>query len=187
MAGSNQEQRRKTMKLRISKQFGRAATAFLAGVLVLGAGITANAQSAQSPNGLEGTWRVQVTQYDCSTGATRPPFWSLLSFARGGTSTDTTSAPAFLPGQRTSGHGVWSSTAEGTYSAVSEAFILFDSPTNPPGLKMGTQKILQAIVLIDEDHFNSVASVKFFNADGTTLTGCAKAAGTRLSTGGDKP
>jgi hypothetical protein len=178
---------RKTVKLRISKQFGRAATAFLAGALVLGAGITASAQSEQSRDGLKGTWRVQVTQYDCSTGATRPPFWSLVSFARGGTLTETTSAPAFLPGQRTPGYGVWSSIDEDRYSAVSEAFILFDSPTNPPGLKTGTQKILQAIVLIDENHFSSVASVKFFNADGTTVTGCAKAAGTRLSTGGDKP
>jgi hypothetical protein len=175
------------MKSRISKVFSRAATAFLAGVLVLGAGTVANAQSEQSTNGLEGTWRVQVTQYNCSTGAARPPFWSLLSFARGGTLTETTSSPAFLPGQRTSGHGVWSSTAEGTYSAVSEAFILFDSPTNPPGLKMGTQKILQAIVLIDEDHFSSLASVMFFNADGTTVIGCAKAAGTRLSTSGNQP
>jgi hypothetical protein len=175
------------MKSTISKQFSRAATAFLVGVLVLGAGITANAQSEQSPNRLKGTWRVQVTPYDCSTGATRPPFWSLLSFARGGTLTETTSAPVFLPGQRTPGHGVWSSTDENTYSAVSEAFILFDSPTNPPGLKTGTQKIIQAIVLNDENHFSSLASVKFFNADGTTVTGCAKAAGTRLSTSGDHP
>jgi hypothetical protein len=179
--------RRKAMKSRISKQFSRATTAFLAGVLVLGAGIAANAQSEQSPNGLKGTWRVQVTPYDCSTGTPRPPFWSLLSFARGGTLTETTSAPVFLPGQRTPGHGVWSSIDENTYSAVSEAFILFDSPTNPPGLKTGTQKIIQAIVLNDENHFSSLASVKFFNADGTTVTGCAEAAGTRLSTSGDHP
>ncbi len=100
---------------------------------------------------------------------------------------ETTSAPAFLPGQRTSGHGVWSSIGGNAYSAVSEAFILFDSPTNPPGLKTGAQKIIQAIVLNDENHFSSLASVKFFNADGTTLTGCAKAAGTRLSTSGNQP
>jgi hypothetical protein len=175
------------MKSRISKQFSRAATAFLAGVLILGAGTVANAQSEQSTIGLEGTWRVQVTQYNCSTGATRPPFWSLLSFARGGTMTETTSAPAFLPGQRTSGHGVWSSIGGNAYNAVSEAFILFDSPINPPGLKTGAQKIIQSIVLNDENHFSSLASVKFFNADGTTLTGCAKAAGTRLSTSGNQP
>jgi len=48
------------MKSRISKQFSRAATAFLAGVLILGAGTVANAQSEQSTIGLEGTWRVQV-------------------------------------------------------------------------------------------------------------------------------
>ena len=76
--------------------------------------------------------------------------------------TETTSAPAFLPGQRTSGHGVWSSIGGNAYNAVSEAFILFDSPTNPPGLKTGAQKIIQAIVLNDENHFSSLASVKFF-------------------------
>src|ERR1700730_4806991 len=114
---SAKRKRSKLMKSRISI-FGRVATAFLAGALVLGTGISANAQSEQSPIGLEGTWRVQVTQYNCATGATRPPFWSLLSFARGGTLTETTSAPAFLPGQRTPGHGVWSSIGQNTYSAV---------------------------------------------------------------------
>src|SRR6266705_963117 len=87
--------------------FGQAATALLAGALLLGTAITAKAQSEQSPNGLEGTWRVQVTQYNCATGATLPPFWSLLSFARGGVLTETTTSPGFLPGQRTPGHGVW--------------------------------------------------------------------------------
>jgi len=171
----------------ILNAFGRAASAVLAGVLVLAAVPVANAQSEQSPTGIEGTWRVQVTQYNCSTGAPRPPFWSLLSFARGGTLTETTSAPVFLPGQRTSGYGAWSSIGGNAYSAVSEAFVLFDSPTNPPGLKTGVQKIIQAIVLNDESHFSSLATVKFFNADGTTLTGCAKAAGTRLSTSRNPP
>src|SRR5258707_6630734 len=112
--------------------FGQAATALLAGALLLGTAITAKAHSEQSPNGLEGTWRVQVTQYNCATGATLPPFWSLLSFARGGVLTETTTSPGFLPGQRTPGHGVWISAGANAYTAVSEAFVLFDSPTTPP-------------------------------------------------------
>ena len=167
--------------------FGQAATALLAGALILGTAITAKAQSEQSPNGLEGTWRVQVTQYNCATGATLPPFWSLLSFARGGVLTETTTSPGFLPGQRTPGHGVWTSAGANAYTAVSEAFVLFDSPATPPGLKAGVQKILQAIVLSDENHFTSLASVKFFNNDGTTRTGCARAAGTRFDTSPDQP
>jgi hypothetical protein len=167
--------------------FGRTATALVAGALILGSAVTARAQSEQSPKGLEGTWRVQVTQYNCATGATLPPFWSLLSFARGGVLTETTSNPGFLPAQRTPGHGVWSSAGGNAYTAVSEGFILFDSPTNPPGLKAGVQKILQAIVLTDEDHFTSLASVNFFNNDGTTVTGCARAVGTRFSTDPNQP
>lgn len=73
------------------------------------------------------------------------------------------------------------------YSAISEAFILFDSPTNPPGLKTGTQKVIQAIVLNDANHFSSLASVKFFNNDGTTLSGCARATGTRFNTSPGQP
>lgn len=40
---------------------------------------------------LEGTWRVQVTLRDCQTGAElRPPAPALLTFAKGGTLTETT-------------------------------------------------------------------------------------------------
>lgn len=167
--------------------FGRTATVLVAGALILGTAMSGNAQSEQSSNGVEGTWRVQVTQYNCATGATLPPFWSLLSFARGGVLTETTTSPGFLPAQRTPGHGIWSSAGGNAYTAVSEAFVLFDSPTTPPGLKAGVQKILQAIVLKDENHFTSLASVKFFNNDGTAITGCARALGTRFNTSPDQP
>jgi len=77
-----------------------AACLMLACVLVLG--LTGRLQSqvkpSASPKGLEGTWWVSVTQYDCTTGATRPPFVSLLAFARGGTMSETTANPAFQPG-----------------------------------------------------------------------------------------
>jgi len=171
------------MKSGVSKTFTAAAGALLAGVIVLGAVMTASAQSEQSPNGLEGTWRVQVVQYNCANPAiTFPPFYSLLSFHRGGTETETTSNPSLIPGQRTSGQGFWQSLGDGEYLMVVEAFILFDSPTTPPGLKTGTQKIVQAVVVTDENHFASDGTVNFFATDGTNYrSGCAKSFGTRLT------
>jgi hypothetical protein len=170
------------MKTRISI-LGRSATALLLGALALGTGVTAAAQSEQSPNGLEGTWRVQVVQYNCANpSVTFPPFYSLLSFHRGGTETETTSNPALLPGQRTSGHGFWKLVGNRQYLMAVEAFILFDSPTTPPGLKTGTQKIVQAVVITDDNHFASDGTVNFFATDGTNYrSGCAKSYGTRLT------
>jgi hypothetical protein len=163
--------------------FGLSATVLLLGALALATAVTANAQSEQSPNGLEGTWRVKVVQYNCANPAiTFPPFYSLLSFHRGGTETETTSNPALLPGQRTSGHGFWKLVGDGQYLMAVEAFILFDSPTTPPGLKTGTQKIVQAVVVTDDNHFASDGTVNFFATDGTNYrSGCAKSFGTRLT------
>ncbi len=169
------------MKSAISKPFAQAAYALLAGTLVLAAGITASAQ--QSTDGLQGTWRVAVTQYNCANpNITFPTFYSLLSFHSGGTETETTSNPSLLPGQRTSGHGFWKYVSPKQYLMAVEAFILFDSPTTPPGLKTGSQKILQSVVLTDANHFISNGSVSFFLPDSTNYqNGCAKSAGTRMT------
>jgi hypothetical protein len=171
------------MKSEVLKPFVRTTSTFLAGMLVLGSATIANAQSQQSVNDLEGTWRVEVVQYDCANPSiTFPPFYSLLSFHRGGTETETTSNPALLPGQRTSGHGFWKSSGDHQYLMATEAFILSDSLATPPGLKTGSQKIVQAIVLTDENHFASNGTVDFFKTDGTNyLSGCAKSYGTRLT------
>ena len=158
--------------------FARGTVAAAIVITALALSTTASAGEAS----LHGTWRVQVTQYNCTNPSMSfPPFWSLLSFHRDGTETETTSNPALQPGQRTSGQGYWERTGYNTYFSATEAFILFDSPTNPPGLKEGAQKILQTISLTDGDHFVSVATVKFFNADGTVTGGCAKAQATRLT------
>lgn len=73
------------------------------------------------------------------------------------------------------------------YFNATEAFILSDSPTNPPGLKKGVQKILQCITMKDDDNWTATAVVKFFNHDGTTSAGCAEAQGMRLSESADQP
>lgn len=168
------------MKSESLKQCGQfAAVALVIALLTMSAG----AQSQQSASGLEGTWRVQVTLYNCADPTlTFPPFWSLLSFHRGGTETETTTNPALLPGQRSPGHGVWKFQGNGQYSMVVDAFILFDSPTTPPGFKTGSQKIIQTVTMVDSDDFISDGTVNFFLTDGTAYrSGCAKSTGYRLT------
>jgi hypothetical protein len=179
------------MKSMVLRHSDRIAAAILAVALAV-VSAPAKAQSTESAAApLEGTWRVQVTQYVCANPTiTFPPFKSVLSFQRGGTESETTSNPALVPGQRTSGYGFWEAASASTfcsadpaadYFSATEAFILFDSPTTPPGLKKGVQKILQCITMTDENDWSANASVRFFNADGTTTTGCATATGVRLT------
>jgi len=180
LAKSIESKRRLNMKSGIAKTLARAAGALVVGILVLATGTIASAQSSGS---LVGTWRVQVVQYNCANPTiTFPPFYSLLSFHQGGTETETTSNPSLVPGQRTSGHGFWKSLGSDQYSMVVEAFILSNSPTTPPGLQIGTQKIVQAVVVTDPNHFTTNGTVNFFTTSGTNyLSGCAKSYGTRLN------
>lgn len=132
--------------------------------------------SSQSHGGkLEGTWRVQVTQRNCQSGAALRTFPALLTFAEGGTLTGSTTA--FPPALRGSDYGVWNHTDGHSYRAVSEAFIF-----SPAGAWVLTQRITQAIQLdLGGDSFTSDAAVEFFDTLGnTTLTGCATAVATRM-------
>lgn len=165
------------MNCKFWKRFYAAA---LAGVLVLSLGQIAAAQSGtlgSEASKLEGTWTVQVTLVDCTSGnPLGSPFPSLLTFAQGGTETETTANPMFYPAERSPGHGVWSKTGKRNYRAISTAFITLN------GSLVKTQKITQAIQIGDSrDSFTSAASVEFFDPAGNLLvTGCATAAGQYL-------
>src|SRR6516225_9481468 len=100
----------------------RAATLVLGSMLFLGSGLTATAQSvnAVSPNGLEGTWRVQLTVRDCQSGQALRTFPALFAFAKGGTLSVTSTGQ--FPALSTSGLGIWQHTNGHSYSAVSESF-----------------------------------------------------------------
>jgi hypothetical protein len=161
---------------------GVAALLAMGSFLALGVGSRLAAHSDPSPDRLEGTWRVDVTTEDCATGAPLQQFKALLTFARGGTMSGTTSSPAFRPGQRTSDYGVWRQTDHHRYRVVSEAFILFDSPAAPPvpGFVRGVQRLRQAIE-VEGDTFASDATVRFFDVNGAEVaSGCATAVGGRM-------
>ena len=101
------------MRLAILKRSGVAGvtSVILAGVLAVGLAQNASAK-ANPPNAeartLEGTWWVQVTALtDCVSHVPLMSFTALLTFAKGGTMTGTTTNPAFAIGQRSPDHGVW--------------------------------------------------------------------------------
>lgn len=154
--------------------------AALMGLLVVSIGITTAAQAAErksADKSLEGTWTAQVQLVDCVSGAKLGnPFSSLLTFAHGGTETDTAANPAFYPSERSAGHGVWSRSDGNHYSASSTAFITLN------GALVETQKITQAIQMgTTQDSFSSTASVEFFDPAGNLLaSACATAAAGRF-------
>jgi hypothetical protein len=157
-----------------------------AAVLSLASGAFANAKE-DSDNwrfeGLAGTWRVQVTTYNCKTGVANAPFASFLTFDALGTLTGTTANSVFLPGQRSPDHGVWKRVGWNYFSATTEAFIQFSTPpTSPtPPLVRGVQRIEQGIELTGRDSFHSEATLTFFDEAGSVvLSGCARASAQRF-------
>ncbi|MEP6939843.1 MAG: hypothetical protein ABI846_08765 [Rudaea sp.] len=130
-------------------------------------------------NGLEGTWQTQVALHDCQSGAAiGVPFYSLLTFADGGTLVETTANALFFPAIRGPGHGVWSRTQhKRQFQAASLAFVTMN------GALVKTQKISQTIVLEPGgDGFTTPkADIQFFDPAGNLVaTGCATAVGVRF-------
>jgi hypothetical protein len=158
------------------------ATAFT-GIVVQLAGCAAmqSAQAAEAPS-LVGTWQVQITLKDCTTSAPHgQPFQSLLTFAQGGTVTETTSNPGFFPAMRGPGHGNWSSTADRLYTASTVAYITLN------GVLAKTQTITQPTIQMTGDNTFETpsAAVKFYGPDGSLLaSACAVASGKRYGTDG---
>jgi hypothetical protein len=145
------------------------AIALLCAVALSGVQVAA-AQAAS----LQGTWVVKIELHNCQTGAPiGNQFQSLLSFAQGGTLTETTSNPMFFPAERGPGHGAWHQNSDGTYFARSIALISLN------GELVKTQVITQRIKLLaNGQNFSSNAKVYFYDPSGALLMkGCAMAIG----------
>jgi hypothetical protein len=169
------------MKSRM-KQFGVALA--LVSAIFLGSESSAKEQSEHSPKGLQGTWRVTVAPYNCATGLPLGfSFHALLAFARGGTASGA-SAVAGQPGQFSAAFGVWEHTGRDTYSALTDAFILFSGGPFP----QGRQEISHSIrVSAEGNQFTDDASVNYFDVDDLPvppqpplIPGCATASGLRV-------
>ena len=150
----------------------------LAGILVLGFGLTTMAQSvdAGSPNGLEGTWRAQVTVSDCQTGEVLRNFPTLFAFAKGGTVTFTTAGQ--LPSLATPGLGVWHHMDGHRYSAVSEVFVF-----SPAGAWIQTHRLTRVIeIRNDANEFTDTIALEIFDTHGNLIAtgGCGATVATRM-------
>ena len=180
----------RTLPRRTGLALGLAAT-LVAGSL----GVAASAQDAGHDPKLVGTWVVQVTLRDCTTGAPlRPAFNSLVTFNSGGTIAESTAGHAFAPTQRTNGHGSWARLPGGRYEQRMIALLLFDTPANlpgtpgfdpaspvTPGFFAGWQTLSHTARMIDEDHSESEGTNAFYKTDGTLYrTGCSSAVGQRF-------
>lgn len=174
------------MKSRILKSINRVALVFV--LTLAGAAFLTQGVKAQTPEGqeeqeksnsqagrLEGTWRVKVTIRVCQTGAEIFTFPALVTFAQGGTMTETSADSS--PAVRGPGHGVWQHTGGRTYRALFEAFT-YDAA----GRWTGTQRITSPTRLgHDSDNFNATASLEIFDTDGTLIfMGCSTAVGRRM-------
>ena len=157
--------------------FGGTAALILASMLVLGSRLTARAHSedAGSHNGLEGTWRVQLTVSNCQTGEVLRIFPAMFTFAKGGTLTATTAGQS--PALFTPNLGVWRHTDDNTYSAVSEAFVF-----NPAGAWIQTHRLTRAIELNnDANEFTDTVALEIFDTNRNLIgTGCATSAARRF-------
>jgi hypothetical protein len=166
----------------------RATALVLTVCLAAGSAMADEGGRWKAADTLVGAWRVTITPYDCAIGTEFPQFSfrSFLTFAEGGTMSETTSNATFQPGQRSAGHGYWERTGPNYYHSVFEAFINFTvSPPLPPPTppyQRGTQRLEQGIQLLDRDHWTSDADVFFFDAGGSQWRppGCAKADAERI-------
>ena len=183
MAEHSSEIQHKKERLRMIPRYcrrfaasGRTAALVLAGMLFLGSGLTAKAQSVDAgSNGLQGVWRLQLTVRVCQTGAALRTFPALATFAKGGTLTVTTAGQ--LPSLSTPPLGVWRHVDGHMYSAVTEAYIF-----SPAGAWIQTHRLTRAIQIGDDGNsFTDTVALEILDTGGNLLaTGCATTAATRF-------
>jgi hypothetical protein len=164
---------------------GLALFSVLAGTMALATGHAASAAQAngqEDPTSqakrIQGAWLLQVTVVGCAdeipTGRT---FRSLLTFAHGGTLTNSTTG--INPGLRTTGLGTWEKTGDHGFSAVTLVF-LFDNF----GAWAMTQEVANMLEIgTDPDELTGTTKVRFFNTGDVeipSMRACATVVGRRL-------
>ena len=183
----------KNMKVR--RGHGKQAVLCL-GILLTAVG-TAAAQSSESAstNAPVGTWTVQVTPRNCATNAAAAaPIQSLVTLHRGGTLSESAGSLSFAVGQRSSGHGRWTSEGNGIYRQRMVALILFDTPPNlpgtpgfnpglpvSPGFFAGWQTVTHTLQFDDGGNLMSAGTNEFYKFNGDLYrAGCSTAVGQRF-------
>jgi hypothetical protein len=164
---------------------GLALFSVLAGTMALATGHVASAAEADGQaqhnsqaRRIQGAWVLEVTVVDCATGnEVGRTFRSLLTFAQGGTLTNTTTG--INPALRTPGLGTWARTGEHTFSALTVVFLF-----NPAGAWTMTQTIANMLEIgTDPDELTGTTEVRFFNTrdiEIPSMRACATVLGSRL-------
>ena len=156
------------------KNLQKRVVLVIAMLTIISPGTRAAAQDDGSHNGLEGTWRAQLTVRDCQTGKELRTFPTLFEYAKGGTLTVTTAGQ--LPSLSTTGLGVWKNMYGHTYSAVSEFFI-FDSA----GAWTSTHRLTRVIELGSANGYTDTIALEILDTNGNLIgTGCATAVASRM-------
>ena len=164
----------------ITKYQAIPAALALLGVCVFGCASAHDMDAQDNAGDLVGTWQVSVILQNCQTKAPiGAPFNSLLTFADGGTMTESTANAMFFPAIRGPGQGVWSRNhRHGQYTAASIAFITMN------GALVKTQKITQNIEMGpgSDTFMTPQAAIEFSDPAGNVIaTGCATAVGKRFT------
>lgn len=129
----------------------------IAAVVIFG---LATPRLAHAQASIEGVWAITGTPRDCATGAVLgAPVRALLTFQQGGTVTESLALLLAQPGQRSSGHGVWTQTGGATFVGRVATMIQFDSPVFQAGWTVETQ----TITMTNANNFNSVGDVLLYD------------------------
>lgn len=160
------------------------AKTFSIAAIVMFAAISLAPSATGQSNGIEreddhstlaGTWRVQVTVFDCKTGAVQRSFPALFAFAKGGTVTTTTAGQ--FPAVYTSGFGVWQHTGGRTYTAVLENFAF-----SPTGVWIQTHRFTRTIELDrGANDFTDTIKLEILDTSGNLIApGCGTSVARRF-------
>ena len=159
-----------------------ALLSVLAGTIALTTGrvaISGDASGQQSLNSrakqIQGAWILQVSAYDCQTGAPERNFQSIVTFAQGGTLTNVTTGGS--PALRTTGLGTWERASGHEFTAVTVALLF-----SPTGAWTATQRLTNTFEIgSNPDELTGTTEANFFDTNGNlTATVCATVVGDRL-------
>ena len=140
----------------------RTARLLAAAVTLVGCVSTpATAQSERADDPIEGTWAVQVTPYNCATGAAFPGFYGIAAFHRGGTATVINSGQT-APAPTTPAVGKWVFGGGRSYTLTTVTFVLFGQ-----GVQAWAQRNTMTITLNDPNQFTGETKVDFQLVPGT--------------------
>ena len=159
-------------------------TAFTIGMMAIitAVAISQSTTTAQEPPvkpvtfGIVGTWDLQVTFVDCTTGVPLlPPGKSLVSYNQGGTYIEEASGTP--PSRRYPGLGVWQHVRARTYAL---AFKIFQY--NADGTSNGRIVVNAETEHNLDDTLTSTAVARIYNAAGDLIVSrCVNSVGTRFT------